>query len=368
MYLVQKLGGIVEIAAHRWMMTEVNQPFSRENFTPDPPEPHEVVVEIAGCGVCHTDLGFLYNGVRTNHPLPLALGHEISGRVVAAGAEAESLLGSAVIVSAVIPCGRCDPCTRSRGNFCRQQSMPGNDIQGGFASHVTVPSNGLCIVEEADLAQVGMELADVSVLADAVTTPYQAALLAQIEPGDLAIVIGVGGVGGYAVQIANAMGATVVAVDIDDATLARFEDYGASLCVNAGSVDDRSLKKQIRAFAAERNLRSSEWKIFECSGTAAGQATAFSLLVHGAHLAIVGFTLSKSEVRLSNLMAFHARMQGNWGCLPEYYPDALRLVLDRQIHMKPFIKHHPLDQINEVFAAAQAHRLDERAILVPGDG
>lgn len=355
----------MELAAHRWVMTEVNQPLSRENFSPDAPEPHEVVVEVAGCGVCHTDLGFLYDGVRTNHPLPLTLGHEISGRVVAAGDEAEPLLGSAVVIPAVIPCGRCELCMRGRGNFCRQQCMPGNDIQGGFATHVTVPANGLCAVDEADLARVGMELADVSVLADAVTTPYQAAVLANVEPGDLAVVVGVGGVGGYAVQIANAMGATVVAVDVDDAKLARFEDYGATLTINAGSTDDREMKKRIRAFAAERNLPATEWKIFECSGTAAGQSTAFSLLVHGAHLAIVGFTMAKSEVRLSNLMAFHARMQGSWGCLPEYYPDALRLVLDEKIHMKPFVKQYPLDQINEIFAAAHAHQLSERAILVP---
>lgn len=356
----------MDLAAHRWVMTEVDRPLTRENFSPDAPEPHEVVVEVAGCGVCHTDLGYLYDGVRTNHPLPLALGHEISGRVVAAGDEAESFLDSAVVIPAVIPCGRCDLCMRGKGNFCRQQYMPGNDIQGGFATHITVPANGLCVVDEADLARVGMELADVSVLADAVTTPYQAAVLAGIEPGDLAVVIGVGGVGGYAVQVVSALGAAVVAIDVDDAKLARFEDYGASLCINAGSMDDRELKKQIRAFAAERNLRATEWKIFECSGTAAGQATAFSLLVHGAHLAIVGFTMDKLEVRLSNLMAFHARMQGNWGCLPEYYPAALQLVLDRKIQMKPFVKQYPLDRINEIFTAAHAHQLSERAILVPG--
>jgi len=355
-------------AAHRWVMTEVNRPLTRENFSPGELEPHEVLVEIAGCGVCHTDLGYLYDGVRTNHPLPLALGHEISGRVVAAGAESEDFMKASVVIPAVIPCGRCDLCERGLGNICRRQCMPGNDIQGGFATHITVPANGLCVVDEADLARVGMELADVSVLADAVTTPYQAAVLADIEPGDLAIVIGVGGVGGYAVQVVSAMGATVVAIDVDDAKLARYEEYGASLCLNAGSADPRELKKRIRAFAAERNLRATEWKIFECSGTAAGQATAFSLLVHGAHLAVVGFTMDKAEVRLSNLMAFHARMQGNWGCLTEYYPDALQLVLDGKVHMKPFVKQYPLDQINDIFAAAHAHELSERAILVPSQG
>jgi 6-hydroxycyclohex-1-ene-1-carbonyl-CoA dehydrogenase len=75
--------------------------------------------------------------------------------------------------------------------------------------------------------------------------------------------------------------------------------------------------------------------------------------------------MDKCEVRLSNLMAFHARLQGNWGCLPEYYPDALRLVLDGKVQMTPFIKTYPLDQVNEIFEAAHAHQLNERAILVP---
>ena len=70
-------------------------------------------------------------------------------------------------------------------------------------------------------------------------------------------------------------------------------------------------------------------------------------------------------MRLSNLMAFNARLQGNWGCEPEYYPPALELVLVSKVQMQPFIKLHPLDDINQVFAAAHAQQLSERAILVP---
>jgi len=352
--------------AFRWLMTAPNEAFRREQFTPDVPGDDEVVVEIAGCGVCHTDLGYLYDGVRTNHELPLVLGHEISGRVVATGAGSAQWQGASVVIPAVIPCGSCDLCQRGQGNICRAQKMPGNDIQGGFASHITVPAYGLCAVDEQRLDAAGLALADVSVLADAVTTPYQAALLADVAAGDLAVVIGVGGVGGYAVQIASAMGATVVAIDVDADKLARFSGFGAAMTVNAAEIDNRELKKQIRSFAAERGLRNTEWKIFECSGSTAGQATAYSLLTFGAHLAVVGFTMGKSEVRLSNLMAFNARMQGNWGCLPEHYPAALDLVLSGKVQMKPFVKQHALDDINTVFTAAHEHQLSERAILVPG--
>ena len=65
---------------HRWMMEAIQQPLTRQDFELEAPDDDEVIVEVAGCGVCHTDLGFLYDGVRTNRPLPLTLGHEISGR------------------------------------------------------------------------------------------------------------------------------------------------------------------------------------------------------------------------------------------------------------------------------------------------
>ena len=98
--------------AYRWMMTAVEAPLVRSEFDPAVGA-GEVAVAIAGCGVCHTDLGYLYDGVRLNHALPLALGHEISGRVAAAGAGAEAWLGKSVIVPAVLPCGECALCRRA---------------------------------------------------------------------------------------------------------------------------------------------------------------------------------------------------------------------------------------------------------------
>jgi 6-hydroxycyclohex-1-ene-1-carbonyl-CoA dehydrogenase len=353
------------ITAYRWMMNGVNEPLTREEFFAQPGS-GEVVVEVAGCGVCHTDLGFYYDGVRTNSELPLALGHEISGRVVAAGDGAADWLHRAVIIPAVIPCGECDLCKRGRGTICRSQKMPGNDIQGGFASHIVVPARGLCPVDEQRLAVAGLELADVSVVADAVTTPYQAVYQAQVTPGSLAIVIGVGGVGGYCVQMARAFGATVVAIDIDPDKLDAIAGHGAAITCNARELDGRAMKKAISAFARENGLPATEWFIFECSGSRAGQESAYGLMVHGSTLSVVGFTMDKVEIRLSNLMAFHARALGNWGCLPEHYPGALDLVLDGKVQLKPFIEQQPLSTINTVFDDVHHQKMKRRAILVPG--
>jgi 6-hydroxycyclohex-1-ene-1-carbonyl-CoA dehydrogenase len=349
----------------RWMMTAAGKPLVPTEFEVAALGPDEVLVEVAGCGVCHTDLGYFYDGVRTKHELPLTLGHEISGHVIDIGSDALWYIDRAVIVPAVIPCGHCDACRRGKATICPNQKMPGNDIHGGFATHIVVPSQGLCVVDEHRLAATGIDLADLSVIADAVTTPYQAVIQTGVTNGDLVIVNGVGGVGGYASQIAAALGGTVVAIDVNDDKLQAAAAEDASLTLNASQMSPRDIKKAIQAFAKSRGLRQSEWIIFECSGTRVGQETAFSLLNYGATLAVVGFTMDKVEVRLSNLMAFHARAIGNWGCPPERYPDALELVLSGRIKVTPFVEKHPLSEINQVFEAAHSGALKRRAVMIP---
>lgn len=351
-------------SAVRWLMTSPGAPIVSAEFKPSP-GPDEVVVEIAGCGVCHTDLGYYYDGVRTKHELPLTLGHEISGRIVDAGSDALYWIDRAVIVPAVIPCGVCDACRRGKSTICPNQKMPGNDIHGGFATHIVVPAHGLCAVNETLLKAVGGELADVSVIADAVTTPYQAVVQAGVGKGDLVIVNGVGGVGGYAVQIANAFGGTVVAIDVNPDRLAAIGQQGAAVTLNARQLNGRALKSAIQDFAKQNGLRQTEWIIFECSGTRAGQEAAFGLINHGATLCVVGFTMDKVEIRLSNLMAYHARALGNWGCPPELYPAALDLVLCGRVKVAPFVEKHPLNEINEIFESAHHGELKRRAVLVP---
>ena len=338
---------------------------SKVFFDPMPLLADEVLVRVAGCGVCHTDLGFYYDGVRTNKPLPLTLGHEISGRVEAAGEDGANWLDKAVIVVASIPCGECDLCRRGKATICRKQVFLGSDVDGGFASHVKVPIRSLCVVDEEALRKAELSLPQVSVVADAVTTPYEAVHQSGLGKGDLAIVNGVGGVGGYCVQIAHAFGAAVVAIDVDPVKLDMIASHGADLVINARNVDSRAQKKLISAFAKERDLRQTEWFIFECSGTKVGQENAFGLLVYGSTFGVVGFTIDKAEVRLSNLMAFHARALGNWGCPPEKYAAALDMALSGKINIEDFVETHPLERINEVFHDIHGRRLSRRAILIP---
>lgn len=327
------------------------------------PEPDvgEVVVQVAGCGVCHTDIGFWKDGVPTKKGPPLTLGHEVSGTVIDAGRDDEHLLGREVIVPAVIPCGECDLCAQGRGNVCRAQLMPGNDIDGGFAEYLVAPGRGLCVIEDRG----GYELHELSVIADAVTTPYQAIVRSGLRAGDLCVVVGVGGVGTYCVQIAAALGAQVIAVDVDDARLSAVAKHGAAATFNPSGLDFKALKKSVAAFANERGCAPHGWKIFECSGDPSGQETAYGLLTHASTLLVIGFTLAKREFRLSNLMAFDATAQGSWGCKPELYPEALKLVTEGRITLRPFIEAHPMSRGPEVLARVADHELRKRAVLVP---
>lgn len=348
-------------AIRGWQMVTPGGPLELKSYPVPEIGPADVLVEVAGCGLCHTDLGFLHGGVNTRHAPPLTLGHEISGLVVAAGDSFGNLIGKNVIVPAVIPCGECDLCRNNRGNACRKQLMPGNDFQGGFASHVHLPGRFLTVVDDLR----GYDLAELSVIADAVTTPYMAVRRAEVKEGDLCIVVGVGGVGGYGVQISSTFGAKVIALDIDDQKLQKICDHGADYTINTKDKDVRTVQKEVRGLIKKEGLPPYGWKVFEMSGTGIGQEIAYALLSFTGCLAVVGFAMAKVNIRLSNLMAFDATAFGTWGCLPEYYKDAVELALRERIKMRPFISRHPLGQINEIITRAREHKLETRAILEP---
>lgn len=350
-----------------WVVNAPGAPMTWQ-ARPETVDAGEVLIRTAACGVCHTDLGFFYDGVPTRHPFPLTLGHEISGVVVEAGRGAESWIGKAVVVPAVLPCGTCGACRAGRGQVCPSQVFPGNDVHGGFGTHVRVPARGLC--EVPDLASketnpAGLELSALSVIADAVSTPYQAIVRSGLGPGDLAVWVGTGGVGGFGVQLSAALGAAVVAIDPDAARLARLTAHGADLTLDAADGDTRSLRHAVRTFAKERDIPSWRMRIFEASGHAAGQALAFGLLGPGAYLSVVGYTTNVVELRLSNLMAFDAVAQGNWGCLPEHYPAVVDLALSGRVALEPFIDRRPLGTINQVFTELHHHGTPGRVVLIP---
>jgi 6-hydroxycyclohex-1-ene-1-carbonyl-CoA dehydrogenase len=206
----------------------------------------------------------------------------------------------------------------------------------------------------------------VSIVADALTTPYQAVRRAGVEPGDLAVVVGAGGVGGYCVQVARAFGAQVVAIDVDPRKLqAALSDGGAALTLNARELDAKALKKAVADFRARR--RPAQHRVEDLRVLRHGRRADQRLQPAGAWRHVVGGGLHDGQGRSAAVQPDGLRRArlGNWGCPPEYYPAALDLVLDGRVRLAPFVETHPLDRINEVFRAVHAREITRRAVMVP---
>ena len=325
-------------------------------------QPGEVLVEVAGCGVCHTDLGYFYDGVPTVSKPPLTLGHEISGTVVAG---VDAWIGKEVIIPAVMPCRQCILCKTGRGNRCLAQKMPGNSLglYGGFSTHIPVPSIDLCEVKDRG----DIPLSHLAVVADAATTPYQAAKRADLQPGDNVVVVGItGGVGQYMGQVAKALGAkTVIGIARNKQKLERALKFGTDFVINSTDKDARDVSKEFRGLCKEQGLPNTGWKIFEVTGVKPGQEISLALLGFTGKLIVVGFGLAKTEYAIGRLMAFDADILGTWGCLPEYYPIVLDMVLSGKINMEEFVETRPMSTIADTFAEAHKTPPMKRIVLTP---
>lgn len=325
----------------------------------------EALVEIAGCGVCGTDIGYFYHGIPTASRPPLVLGHEISGTVVAGDA---ALLGKEVIVPTIIPCRECALCQSGRANRCLRQRMPGNSygVYGGFASHIPVPARELCPVP----ARGAHSLASLAVVADAVATPYQAARRGEIGPGDRVIVIGAtGGLGIYMAQWAKALGAeTVVGVGRNREKLAKSRQFGVDFTISSAGKSPFDIKKEFFSECRRRRIDPKYgWKVFEMTGCREGQETALELIGYAGMVVIVGYGSDTIPYHLSRLMAFDAEIRGTWGCLPEHYPAVLERVLAGNIRTAPFVETRPMSAITETFEELRRGGSPDRRIILTPD-
>ncbi|MDH5492280.1 MAG: zinc-binding dehydrogenase, partial [Myxococcales bacterium] len=252
----------------------------------------------------------------------------------------------------------------------KRDRMPGNHADGGFATHCYVPSKDVVCLDpegqggQGKLGAAQLEAWELAPLADAATTAYQAIVRSGLGAGDLAVFVGIGGVGGFGAQLARAEGARVVAIDVDAARLQAFAPY-VDRVIDARGRDAREVRKEIRGFAKEQGLADAPLRIFETSGAPPGQQLAFTLLERGGSLAIVGFTPEKIPLRLSNIMALDADVHGNWGCDPALYSAVVDRALAGEVQVRPFIERRPLSEVNEVLEDLRAHRLSKRAVLVP---
>ena len=344
-----------------YVLHQAGRPLAAERRSFPQPAPGEALVEVIGCGLCHTDLGYARGEVPTKKPVPLVLGHEVVGRIAAINGAGPGP-GQLVLVPAVLPCGTCAFCATGRGNACPEQQMPGNDIDGGFATHQLVRSAPLVPL---DRLPPGFEAWKLGVVADAVSTAFQAVRKSGLGSGDVAAVVGVGGVGGFTAQIAAARGAHVLALDVKRDRLDLALQHGAEAALEVRDLAPKAVKAEVRALLKKHGIPSFRLRIFECTGTRAGQTLAFGLLDRGATLLQVGYTPDTVELRLSNLMAFDATVHGSWGCPVEAYPAVIDLIASGKVALDPFVERAPMSRLNDHLEAMHAHRLERRLVLDP---
>ena len=200
-----------------------------EDIDPPTPEPDEVVVDVVACGVCGSDLHFLDGSAKTSRT-PITLGHEIAGVVSDSRTEAWSP-GDLVVVAAGVSCETCSRCREGRPNLCERVMMTGIDFDGGWAEQVVVPSRAL-IKRPSTL-----DAASAAVAADAGATALHAIeRRGAVRSGMGVAVIGIGGLGSFAVQIAKLLGAApIIAIDTNQEALDLATSLGADEVVDASA-------------------------------------------------------------------------------------------------------------------------------------
>ena len=205
----------------------------REVPTPEA-GPHEVVVEVRACGLCHHDVAIMQGTLRRGVKPGVILGHEISGRVAETGnAVTTAKIGDMVTSTLTTFCGECHRCLAGREYRCIHAQGIGHAIDGGFAQFVKLPETSLIPVPDV------VDLEEASVFACPMGVALQAVRdVGEVQAGETVLVTGAGGgLGIHAAQIASALGARVLAVTTSAHKVEPMERLAAGEVVLADELD-----------------------------------------------------------------------------------------------------------------------------------
>jgi alcohol dehydrogenase len=202
----------------------------------DPTCPSDgVIVEIRACGVCRTD----HHGWSGHHPavqLPHVMGHELAGYIVETGHDVNTFrVGDRVTVPFILGCGSCPDCMSGQATICDSQSVIGFTRQGAFAEYIAIPKADFNLVHLPEM----ISFTAAAALGCRMTTAYRGLIdRGMLGAGETAVIHGCGGVGISAIMIAKAIGARVIAVDVNEKALALSKQVGADDVINAGQIED----------------------------------------------------------------------------------------------------------------------------------
>src|SRR6266540_680495 len=364
---LMKAAVLSEVGGHL-ILEEIPRPYPRVG---------EVLVKVAACGVCHTDLHVMKGEVK--FPLPCVLGHEISGVVAEIAPDVKTTRpGDAVVCSFIMPCGICYYCVRGRDDLCetffamnrlkgtlydgesRLRRSDGASLamysMGGLAEYAVVPAS------DVFPAPANVPLTDACILGCAMMTAYGAVKnQARVQPSDVVAVVGVGGVGSNVVQVARTFGAgQIIAVDVRDDKLEAVKGLGATHTVNATRGD------VVAAVNALTNGRGVDVAI-EALGRPETVVQAFTMTRDGGRVVVIGIApgTTTAGIEITRLVRRGIQVMGSYGSrVRTDMPDVLGLAALGHVSVsRPITRRYRLEQADEAYAALNRGEIVGRAIV-----
>src|SRR5918999_2161628 len=292
-------------------LTAWEQPAELASVPEPEPGPGEVLLRVAGAGLCHSDLHLMHWRAGTlPYELPFTLGHEVAGTVAALGPGADGIeAGEPVLVYGPWGCGRCRACSVGAEHLCdagltaRGAGLGG---EGGLAEYMVVPSPRLTVPLD------GLDPVAAAPLADAGLTPYHAIrrALHALGPGTSAIVIGVGGLGPVAVQLLKTLSpARVIAVDRRDEALELATRSGADVVLQAAGLAARELRRAAGGRGAAL--------VVDCVGSDETLVLAAGAVASGGHVSVIGLAGGTFPMRFGAVPLETSGIFSNWGTRAE---------------------------------------------------
>lgn len=332
------------------ILHDVGQSLSVEEVPVPSPKPDEVLIQVEACGVCHSDLHIADGDqpmLKSLTKQRLILGHEVVGRVTKTGDAVDHLkVGDRVGVAWLhASCGVCEQCLEGLENLCRKGVITGVMVDGGYAefmcaraSHAMLIPPSLSSVEAAPLFCAGV-------------TVYRALHNAGVGSGKRVAVVGVGGLGHLAVQVATAFGAEVIALDVDESKLALARQLGASMALN---VTDPETLKTIRKLGGVHVAVVT-------SAAKAAYDSAFKYLRPAGTLCVVGLPAEALVFSALSIVGSEARIVGASVGTREDLRAVLQLAAEGKLRCHT--EEQPLDQVNQVFERMRQGQISGRVVL-----
>ena len=324
------------------------QPLVIEEVPVPRPGAGQLLVKVAACGVCHTDLHAAEGDWPVKPSPPFIPGHEGVGHVVAVGAGVSHVkegdrVGVPWLYSA---CGHCVHCLGGWETLCEAQQNTGYSVNGGFAQYTLADAGyvghlpkGLGFVEIAPVLCAGV-------------TVYKGLKVTEARPGDWVAISGIGGLGHMAVQYARAMGLNVAAVDVDDDKLRLAERLGASVAVNARNVDPAAFLRKEIGGAHGALVTAVSPRAFE-------QAT--GMLRRGGTMVLVGLPPGSFPLDIFGMVLNGITVRGS--IVGTRLDLAESLAFAEQAKVAATVTSDRLDNINDIFARMHAGTIEGRIVL-----